>query len=524
MSSARPVFELGLVMAGAVSAGAYTAGVLDFLLQALDRLEEVKASGDDLPHAVRIKAISGASAGGISAALLATLVTREHRPVTGVPPMPNPYNKLYSSWVERADLRRMLESRDCPTPDTPLKSLLDVTVLEEIAADAFLDGGDLKLRPYLDRDLHVLLSVTNLRGVPYSIRFSGTSDAIHDLSLHADYLHFVVGNSGDLPAVEYLDPLDLSAPGWVLLKQTALATSAYPLGLAPRLLHRRPGDYAQRRWWIPAESGITQKRCFESTRILPHWPQRFSHSGDPSYEFLCVDGGVMNNEPLELVRRILAGSGGSNPRKGSEADRAVLMIDPFPDPKSYDPDYVADDSLMNVFPQLFRSLVNQARFKPEELALAWHEDVFSRFLVAPSAPDGHDPALPALASSSLDAFGGFLDIRLRRHDFQLGRRNCQSFLGKYFVLPEENPLFAQWSEAQRDRYRLERNGKSFLPIIPLVDETVREPIPAPEWPHLPDTFLDELSPLLGHRADTVVQSLLSASGGWCWLLMLGWKW
>ena len=29
-------FEIGLVMAGAVSAGAYTAGVIDFLLQSLE--------------------------------------------------------------------------------------------------------------------------------------------------------------------------------------------------------------------------------------------------------------------------------------------------------------------------------------------------------------------------------------------------------------------------------------------------------------------------------------------------------
>jgi hypothetical protein len=35
-------FELGLVMAGAISAGAYSAGVLDFLFEALDAYEEAK--------------------------------------------------------------------------------------------------------------------------------------------------------------------------------------------------------------------------------------------------------------------------------------------------------------------------------------------------------------------------------------------------------------------------------------------------------------------------------------------------
>ena len=36
-------FEIGLVMAGAISAGAYTAGVVDFLIQALDEWEKAKA-------------------------------------------------------------------------------------------------------------------------------------------------------------------------------------------------------------------------------------------------------------------------------------------------------------------------------------------------------------------------------------------------------------------------------------------------------------------------------------------------
>ena len=36
-------FEIGLVMAGAISAGTYTAGVIDFLIEALDEWESAKA-------------------------------------------------------------------------------------------------------------------------------------------------------------------------------------------------------------------------------------------------------------------------------------------------------------------------------------------------------------------------------------------------------------------------------------------------------------------------------------------------
>ena len=66
----RGGFNIGLAMAGAASAGAYTAGVFDFLVEALDEWQKAKVRGDDVPrHEVFISAISGSSAGGTTAAL-----------------------------------------------------------------------------------------------------------------------------------------------------------------------------------------------------------------------------------------------------------------------------------------------------------------------------------------------------------------------------------------------------------------------------------------------------------------------
>jgi|GEM_PF-4638517 len=48
--------------------------------------------------------MSGASAGGMTAALVASVVAHELEPVTQVPP-PGPLrNKLYECWVERVDI------------------------------------------------------------------------------------------------------------------------------------------------------------------------------------------------------------------------------------------------------------------------------------------------------------------------------------------------------------------------------------------------------------------------------------
>ena len=49
-----PTFEIALVMAGTISAGAYTAGVVDFLLEALSEWEKARKCKNPLcpPHRV----------------------------------------------------------------------------------------------------------------------------------------------------------------------------------------------------------------------------------------------------------------------------------------------------------------------------------------------------------------------------------------------------------------------------------------------------------------------------------------
>jgi predicted acylesterase/phospholipase RssA len=116
----RP-FEIGLVMAGAISAGAFTAGVVDFLLQALDEWEKAKAharahpddpSSRDCPmHEVRIKVLAGASAGGMTAMLAAGMlgmkyqsVTEQTSPDSASPPIVPINNSFYRSWVNTIDI------------------------------------------------------------------------------------------------------------------------------------------------------------------------------------------------------------------------------------------------------------------------------------------------------------------------------------------------------------------------------------------------------------------------------------
>src|SRR5438067_12999881 len=55
------VFEFALVLGGTVSAGAYTAGAVDFLVEALDCLSKAQHEGRAPQHKVRLKLIAGTS-------------------------------------------------------------------------------------------------------------------------------------------------------------------------------------------------------------------------------------------------------------------------------------------------------------------------------------------------------------------------------------------------------------------------------------------------------------------------------
>ena len=64
-------FEFALVLGGTVSAGAYTAGAIDFLIEALDCFSAARAAGKAPKHDVILKLIAGTSGGGVNAAIAA---------------------------------------------------------------------------------------------------------------------------------------------------------------------------------------------------------------------------------------------------------------------------------------------------------------------------------------------------------------------------------------------------------------------------------------------------------------------
>src|SRR5690606_8392946 len=101
----------------------------------------------------------------------------------------------------------------------------------------------------------------------------------------------------------------------------------------------------------------------------PHW----GTAGTPArFDFLAVDGGVLDNEPFAAGRDLLAGVPPAPPA-GAVLGRALLSIDPFPDVLGYRPDEPQPGGLLDTALALIAAMRNQTRFKPDELVTAFDD-------------------------------------------------------------------------------------------------------------------------------------------------------
>lgn len=599
-SDAAPTreFHLGLTMSGAISAGAYTAGVFDFLIQALDEWERAKRGGIPgldpaaLPdHFLGIKVISGASAGAITGAIGAVALADEGRtprlfPNGGIQCW---LPKLYEAWVEKVQLCAdaagevdFLSTGDLdgawPKPDEdyfasskirqeqdkkgpPAMSLLNSRLLDAIAHDALKVAAVRAPRAYLSENLHLYFTLTNLRGVPYRLAFTGGD--YHMLS-HGDRAHFIVtglggwrtqsvfcdGDLGAGLAAAWLAPPPPPAPpasdaqiaaavadaaakrdAWKDFTICALASAAFPVGLSARHVFATTADYgvdAQGRFRRYPDEALADTPIIE-----PNWAAK----GD--FPFMTADGGTIDNDPFEYARfGVKADLKPRNDPDPASADRAVIMISPFAEPKPPLAQGMPAPDIVSVFRRLMPSLIDQARFKPGELALALKPDHASRYLIAPSRIEiardaagdrmldetGREKELDAryaIASGLLGGFGGFVAREFRDHDFQLGRRNCQRFLQTYFALPGVNPLIAASSDAAKTAFRAlalpqteaaphAATKAARVCLIPLVG-SAQEEVAAPQWPRISQDAFDRLRPRIARRYDKTTAALIEAN-------------
>ncbi len=530
--------KLGINMAGAISAGAYTAGVLDFLTEALDAWYAAKARGEIVPeHDVVIEVFSGASAGGMCAAISAVLLQQDFEHIQDVEKS-GTTNRLFESWVNKIDIQQLLKTEDL-AKNSSVISLLDSSIIDEIAEYALAAGDTASVsRPYVSPQLTLFLSLTNLRGVPYSLNGEAPGSIEESTFFYGDRIRFETVASSATPASDRAHPINLSVPGeaggWTLLQQAAKATGAFPVFLAPRSIQRKQEEYTPPMW-----ESVTSAISNTPPPTKPNFPTKLSNP----FETLNVDGGVTNNDPFNYAHDYLLSLAPAQlaPTSAEDTDRAVISVAPFPTTEEYLAQYdVARNS--NVFlavSKLFSALISQSRFFGESLSKIMSGTTFSRFVIAPSddeltkqyaeTPYGQPPALQC---ASLGAFGGFFEKEFRAHDYALGRRNCQKFLRDHFVLPEDNIVIKsgiQENHRQELRSRFGRPApatyagsasadsswqstpeeigageKRWIPVIPLCSENVLNPVPTRKRSTISDAKIRLIVKLIGKRVRAIV--------------------
>lgn len=555
-------FQIGLTMSGAISAGAYTAGVVDFLVEALESWEKARAAdqnGSVPNHRVGIKVISGASAGAITAAIGAiALVDKTDAKTFESDGFVYRYTlpKLYESWVVRPTLDSGdlsvrdflalddLETRPPATADfsrtssvpfpgkndpIAVVSLLNSRLLDEIAANAITTMQVEGPRPYVSATLHIYLTLSNLRGVPWTLPFSGGD--YHMIS-HGDRAHYVLRGVGSWathsdfadndPSRAKLDIGTIAGAAardqWKDYAVCALGSSAFPVGLAPRLIGARPKeDYFGRRYPSADIAGIDN--------LQPQWPTAVE--AENPFWFTCADGGIIDNDPFEYARFALKdkATDARLPWDLDSADRAVVMISPFPEPKPIRNEGEPAIDIVSLFSSLMPSLIDQARFKPSELALAVDPDHGSRYLIGPRRVVGDILQRYGIASGLLGGFGGFVARAFRDHDYQLGRRNCQKFLMTSFAVPADHPIVTNWppqvDKAQfvAMREATDPAGAVSYCLVPLYG-SAKATIDLPPWPQIAPADLDRLMTRIGLRFDRVAPMVVGQNvGGFLGLLL-----
>jgi predicted acylesterase/phospholipase RssA len=253
-----PKLRIGLTISGAVSLGAYEGGALAALLIAVQRMQ----------GAVVIDAITGASAGAMTAVLAARCLLRGTDPVEA----------MKQAWVDLPSLKR-LASRDLGSP-------LSGKVLQEAADDLLGDGtgalpdGDLRQ----DESIAVAITLASLGGFEYLIRDLQKGSAVHAVT-HLDWAEFMFDS--DSPPEE-----------WALAAQASLASGANAVGFPPYLL-RRSGDDVER----AVQNGIKNP-----PRTDGAW---------------YTDGGTIDNEPFGRVLDLISD-------RGHDDRRLFLLVHPHP--------------------------------------------------------------------------------------------------------------------------------------------------------------------------------------------------
>lgn len=254
--------RLAITISGAVSLGSYEGGVLYEVLAALAEHNAHPSTQARPDERIEVDVLTGASAGGMTAAIAAQKLLYEAptlSPVSG--------NAFHRPWVQEADIAAMLQM----APDEPVgNSILSSNLIEEIARRSLTARYAPGPPPAAVRhagsasELRLGLSLSNLNGVQYC------------LPLHPAGT-FSYGTHEDAAIFRGLGPQQDRLGEWESIRSTAVACGAFPFAFRVKELARSASDY----------------------------PGADPPSIPTPVRFAYTDGGVFQNEPLGMAKNLV---------------------------------------------------------------------------------------------------------------------------------------------------------------------------------------------------------------------------
>jgi predicted acylesterase/phospholipase RssA len=495
-------YRIAIAISGAVSLGSYEAGVAYELINAIGQHNQ--NNHDQPDRQIHIDVLTGASAGGMTATIMAQKLLFDAEALTG------PFtNDLYRAWVQEVDISGLLST---DLGDNPRQSLLSSNFVDTIAQKILLQRYQSETLPATPHpaaapELQLALAMSNLNGVDYAV------DAFKNASLETTTGRFIQTRFQDAFSRTIGKNTD-NETFWSELKQAARACGAFPTAFAPLALERF----------------FTEVDYFN--KAMPFDKARFTY----------VDGGTFNNYPLGMAKNLadridvnpldyeyryyfyISPNSKDSTRTRFDADTAnpfntALAITSAVfnqarfqdwmltgryndlvaemDVRAYSlcayllnadaasiaaMDQASDVFLQRIFEQEpTRDQAREAQIlaeryrhgsQAEQLLRTKGEAVFATWIKAVQVFESgghlHDRDLmqiytitaapDELASDGLFAFVGFLEERFRAHDYNVGRRKARELLNQLQLIHREG--------------RLEQENH-----LPLVDFTFTDPLP-----------------------------------------------
>ncbi len=256
--------KLAIAISGAVSLGSYEAGVVYEIVNAIAQHNRHNQQNPDAQ--IHIDVLSGASAGGMTAAILAQKLLFNGESLD------HPYNNvLHDAWVKNVDISQLLSDAYA---DDPTRSLLSSNFIDHMAEDILLSRYHTPSpsNRHLAAGDSVLLglAMSNLNGIDYAV------DAFQNASLSNETGQFVQTRFQD-SFTRFLNDESDTRELWQTIKDAARACGAFPAAFAPVKLLRR---YQEWDYFGKAKA--------------------FAESA-----FTYVDGGTFNNYPLGTAKRLV---------------------------------------------------------------------------------------------------------------------------------------------------------------------------------------------------------------------------